>query len=199
MFFTVAGFKGGIGKTTTAVHVAAFLQTIDPTLLIDGDENRSALAWASHEKLPFSTVSQLQAAMSISKYKHVVIDTKARPSEEDLKELAGGTNLFILPCPPRALDISALSPTIKTLKKLKANFKVLLTMVPPGGRKIVEDLKEALGDVPTFKSHIIRYAAFEKSPMTGVVVKDYRDINAKKAWACYEAIGQEIVEEVING
>lgn len=193
MFFTIAGFKGGIGKTTTAIHLAAYLQEIAPTLLIDGDENRSAIAWAGQDKLPFDTVSQMQAAMAVGKYDHVVIDTKARPSEEDIKELATGTDLFILPCPPRALDISALSPTISILQSLKVNFKVLLTMVPPGGTKIVGDLKGALEGIPVFNKHVTRYAAFEKAPLTGVIVRDYADPNSQKAWDCYKAIGSEIL------
>jgi chromosome partitioning protein len=34
MFVTVASYKGGAGKTTTAVHLAAYLQRLAPTLLI---------------------------------------------------------------------------------------------------------------------------------------------------------------------
>ena len=37
MIISIAGFKGGVGKTTTAVHFAAYLQQSAPTLLIDGD------------------------------------------------------------------------------------------------------------------------------------------------------------------
>jgi Mrp family chromosome partitioning ATPase len=36
MFVTVASYKGGAGKTTTAVHLAAYLQRLAPTLLIEG-------------------------------------------------------------------------------------------------------------------------------------------------------------------
>ena len=37
MFVTVASYKGGVGKTTTAVHLAAYFQELAPTILIDGD------------------------------------------------------------------------------------------------------------------------------------------------------------------
>ena len=34
---TVASVKGDVGKTVTAVHLAAFLSGKDATLLVDGD------------------------------------------------------------------------------------------------------------------------------------------------------------------
>ena len=56
MIVTVASFKGGVGKTTTALHLAAYCQTLAPTLLVDGDLNRSALDWAKRGNLPFKVV-----------------------------------------------------------------------------------------------------------------------------------------------
>ena len=54
MIVTVASFKGGQAKTTTAVHLAAFFQDDRPTLLIDGDPNRSATGWAKRKGAPLS-------------------------------------------------------------------------------------------------------------------------------------------------
>ena len=53
MVITVASYKGGVGKSTTAIHLAAYLQKKSPTVLIDGDPNRSVCGWAVNGNLPF--------------------------------------------------------------------------------------------------------------------------------------------------
>jgi chromosome partitioning protein len=47
MIITVASFKGGVGKTTTAIHLAVYMQQKFPSFLIDGDPSSSATEWAS--------------------------------------------------------------------------------------------------------------------------------------------------------
>ena len=68
MLITVAGFKGGVGKTTSAVHLACYLAKKGSTLLVDGDPNRSATGWSKRGQLPFKVVDLIQAALHSPKY-----------------------------------------------------------------------------------------------------------------------------------
>ncbi|SRR5579883_2019963 len=195
MIVTVASFKGGVGKTTTAVHLAAYLQQKAPTLLVDGDQNRSASTWAEGDKLSFKVVTEAQAPKYIRQYEHVVIDTQARPEQKDLEALADGCDLLILPTTPKALDLDALLRTVDVLSALGANFKVLLTIVPPLPSRSGEEARKLLvaAGLPVFEGEIKRLVAFERAPLMGVVVNDYPDQRAQSGWEGYEAVGKEIL------
>lgn len=195
MIITVASFKGGVGKTTTAVHLAAYLNRKGAALLVDGDQNRSAMTWAAPGKLPFKVVTDIQMPKYIRQFEHIIIDTQARPTKEDLEELADSCDLLILPTTPKALDLDALLRTIEILHQMKSDFKVLLTMVPPPPSQSGKEAKEMLlaENIPIFKAEIKRLVAFERAPLEGVIVKDYPDPRADAAWAGYEELGKEIM------
>jgi chromosome partitioning protein len=88
MDITVAGFKGGTGKTTTAIHLAAYFSDrfgSDSTFLADGDPNKSASDWARRGELPFPVVDIMAAARVSRKYDHMIVDSQASPSKEELE------------------------------------------------------------------------------------------------------------------
>ena len=90
MIITIVSFKGGVGKTTTAVHLAAYLKTTGKTVLIDGDVNRSATAWKERGdgRLSIDIVDESLSVTVAQEFKHFVLDTAARPSPAVLKGLA---------------------------------------------------------------------------------------------------------------
>ncbi|MGI8656851.1 MAG: ParA family protein [Pyrinomonadaceae bacterium] len=196
MIITVASFKGGVGKTTTAVHLAAYMQKRAPTLLLDGDQNRSALAWTERGRLPFKIADERQAARYARDYEHTIIDTEAHPSTGDLRTLVGGCDLLVIPTTPDGLSLHALMQTVSALDALGADrYRVLLTIVPPRPNRDGDEAREMLKarKLPMFKGEIRRRIAFQKAVIAGVPVYDVDDPRAAEAWADYERIGKEIV------
>jgi chromosome partitioning protein len=194
MIISITAWKGGVGKTTTAIHLAAYFQKKAPTLLIDADRNRSAIIWSREDKLPFYVASQAGATSLIRKYPHIIVDTRARPEPEEFKDLADGSDMLIIPTTPNHLDLDATFKAVEHLEPLQANFKILLTKVDArtkNGREARKLLQDA--QLPLFKAEIPLLVAFERASQRGVIIKDYPDPRSKMAWGCYTAVGKEIM------
>jgi chromosome partitioning protein len=196
MIVTVASFKGGVGKTTSAVHLAAYLQKRAATMLVDGDPNRSATKWAKRGSFPFQVIDHRHGIRRAADFVHTVIDTEAHPTREDMEALVGGCDLLIIPSTPDRLSLDALVDTVSVLRELGADrWRILLTMVPPPPSRAGELARELLeeGGLPLFKGSIRRYTAFQTASDQGVIVSEVKDARAASGWEDYQRIGQEVM------
>lgn len=196
MILTVCGFKGGSGKTVTAVHLACyFARRKMPVLLIDGDPNRSCLSWSRRGSLPFPVVDERAAPKHVANYRNIVIDTAARPDRDELAALVEGCDWLILPTPPDALAMEALSLTAQSLKQLGAeSYRVLLTIVPPKPSKDGDEARAMLtgAGLPLLQSQVMRRVAFQKAALAGVPVYEIKE-RGSEAWKDYLAVGKEVL------
>ena len=75
---TVTGYKGGVAKSITSVHLATYFSDKGKTVLLDGDPNRTAIA-------VFGFVGFLGAMISIFRWESVrvklVLNQKGQHSQ----------------------------------------------------------------------------------------------------------------------
>lgn len=195
IYITIVGYKGGVAKTTSAVHLAACLQQRAPTLLIDGDSNRSALAWAETGRLPFRVVDENDAARAVADYEHAVIDTAARPSLDDLRALAENCDLIILPTTAEAMALRAMFETGDALQTMGTkNFRALVTIVPPKPSRDGEEAHASIvsAGLPVFTATIRRAVAFSKASLEGCLVSEVNDPRAAACWSDYLKVSEEL-------
>lgn len=194
MIIGICSFKGGVGKTTLAIHLSHHLNGRKPALLVDGDLNRSALAWSRRGELGFTVIDERQAARYSRNFDNIVLDTPARPSDSDLKAMVDGCDHLIVMTGCDALSLDAIIPAVETLQRIGAeHYRVLLNLVPPVGRAGDEAREMLVGaGLPLFKGQIRRYAAFAQAALEGRTVNEVRNDYAAEAWADVVAIGKEL-------
>ena len=119
MLITVTSSQGGVDRTTAAVHKAAYLQTLAPTLPVHGDDNSIATAWAEcGQSFPFKVAEDTQAACYTRAFTPTGIDAGQGPAQVELQALPGGCALLMIPAAPTSLDIDGLVLTLQALQDI---------------------------------------------------------------------------------
>jgi chromosome partitioning protein len=184
MIISVENQKGGVGKTTIAIHIAQALAMSNlAVLLVDADPQGSARDWAAaRENEPaFSVIGLDRPTLHrdlpaiASNYDHVVID--GPPRVTDLaRSVIIAADLVVIPVQPSPYDVWAASDVVGLIKEASV-FKENLKSVFVINRKIVNsaigrDVVDALSsyEIPVLKSAVCQRIVFAESAATGMTV-----------------------------
>ena len=176
--------KGGVGKTTLAVHIAtALARQGKRVLLLDADPQGSALDWAAarHGEPLFPVVGLPKVSIhkelpGLAKgYDFVLIDGPPRVYEV-AKSAIMASDVVLIPVQPSPYDVWAAKEIVDMLKEANI-YKPRLQSVFAINRKIVNtaigrDVSEALSayPVPVLATAICQRVAFAESATQGLTV-----------------------------
>ena len=184
MIIALLNQKGGVGKTTLAVHLAEVLSRLDKSvLLVDADPQGSALDWAANRPdnprfpvigLPKPTLHRELPAIA-KNHDFVLIDGPPRVNELARAAIMA-SDVVLIPVQPSPFDVWAAKEIVDLLQEastFKENIKSAFVI----NRKIVKtaigrDVVDALASypLPVLKTSIGQRVAFAECAAQGLTV-----------------------------
>jgi chromosome partitioning protein len=187
MIIAIAGQKGGAGKSTVAVHLAAEWHRRGlRVLLVDADPQATALTWAEvaaeGPSSPPNVISmgdnlRRQLSNVAESYDITVIDCPGRLSKRQAGALMVA-DIAVIPCGPSTPDVWAVAESVDLIREVQELRQDLQAVVvinrktrTTEGRLARESL-EALG-LPVLLAELGLRVAFSEALAAGLGVTEY--------------------------
>ena len=189
MIISFLNQKGGVGKTTLSVNVAAHLAVGQcRVVLIDADKQGSATSWAQirddDSPAPFRVIGMARAnmakdAMEIAAgFTHTVIDGPPH-AEEISRSCIVASDFVVIPIEPSGLSTWSSDLTVRQVKEaqqfkpsLRCGFVVSRRIA---GTVIGRDIRAvaAESDIPVLVSEVAQRVAFAESLTMGQTIGEW--------------------------
>jgi len=193
--------KGGAGKTTLALHLAAAAQDAGRVaLIIDTDPQATASQWAAWRRdappeVIDSPPPRLAAKVEAAKgqgAEMIVIDTPPH-ADSAARAAVEVADLVLIPCRPSAFDLSAIQTTAKLVQLLRKPAFVVFTAGSPNAPRIYQEAGELVDGfgTPPCPIQIPDRAVYRHASGEGRTVMEYEpggkaaeDVRQLYEWTC---------------
>lgn len=184
---SVVAQKGGTGKTTLAVNLAA-LAALDGlrVALIDCDPQRSAAGWWQIRKeewpalieQPAGQLPSVMETLRAEGFNLAVVDTRPSVEAETLEAVQNST-AAIIPTRPTSMDISAVALTAQLVRSAQKPGCIVLNQCPPsikqGEAPLTAETRaiaNTLG-LPVAPPALVNRIAYPYASNGGMAVREY--------------------------
>jgi chromosome partitioning protein len=193
--------KGGAGKTTLAIHLAAAAQDAGAVaLIVDTDPQATASQWAAWrgdrppeviDSPPPRLAAKLDAARGQGA-QVIVIDTPPH-ADSAARAAVEAADLVLIPCRPSAFDLSAIQTTAKLVQLLRKPAFVVFTAGSPNAPRVYAEAGELVDSYGTPPCPVILpdRAAYRHASAEGRTVMELEpagkaaaEIRALYTWTC---------------
>lgn len=202
----LVGNKGGAGKTTLAVNLAAGLARQQSVAMIDADPQGSALQWraiAGDASAPPVAAAeadlQRQAIKLLQDYRCVVIDCPPSVHAPQTGAVLGFGDLALIPVQPSPMDLWAnvhIEQSIEDARKVNPSLQTFLVINQLEPRTTLSRLvRDALSEIafPVADTAVRRRAIYRASALQG---KSVFDMGRRGADAAAEI--DQLIQEIIT-
>jgi chromosome partitioning protein len=195
--------KGGAGKTTLALHLAAAAHDAGRVaLVIDTDPQATASQWAAwRQDAPPEVIDspppRLSAKIEQARGQgadFIVVDTPPH-ADSAARAAVEVADLVLIPCRPSAFDLAAIQTTAKLVQLLRKPAFVVFTAGSPNAPRMYQEageLVESFG-TPACPIQIADRAAFRHASAEGRTVMEFEpngkaadDIRRIYTWTCLQ-------------